>query len=653
MDNRFGFKDLILCVLLIAIVISIWLAMKQFDRQYELIKSLSANLDQQTSAQARMERTLGQLQSRLDSGVAVPIGPATGSGSNGDDMGKNDPFARIRAAREAADYAEGDWVVDAFPAQVARVTPLISTDFYGSRIQARVLETLLTRDPDTLEWKPLLAEAWAVDDNSDTWRAHVDAQIAEGVALEDILDDPATPPAAVVTFDLRQGVTFSDGEPMTSDDVVFSYQLAVDEKIDAPRIRSLLRGKVRDVIAEGPYRVRFEFKEPYYNILALSGGLEVLPEHFYGAFSPEEINTKPGLLLGSGPYRMETSDGWAPGKPLELYRNERYWGVPPAFNRLVYREINNEVARLTAFTNGEIDMFYRALPDQYLQLTNNPDLMAHSEAFEVDRPIEGYGFIAWNQRKGDTPTPFADPRVRQAMTMLIDRQRMIDEILHGLGHVATGPFNRLSKQYDPEIEPWPYDVQRAKALLAEAGWIDRDGDGVLENEQGQPLVFKYTFPTQQGGQGFWDRYALSLVDGFAEAGVVMELDPLEWSVFAEKIKSRDFDALSMAWSAGIESDIYQMFHSDNIGDGADNFMSYSNPKLDELIDRARQTLDEDERMALWRQAHAILNRDLPYTFLYSRKFLMVLDDRFENVQKIMIGINDRDEWYTPLPLQKY
>ena len=651
MDNRFTVKDVIFFCLQGLILISIWLAMKQYDRQWQVMRSLEERLEQNSAAQSRIERQFGQLQEMLESGVIIGSG-ANGSTKNSTAV-EGDPFKRIRDARNIPDYAEGDWVIDAFNANVARITPLISSDWYASRIEARVVETLVTRDPDTLEWKPMLASSWHLQDNSEAWKAYIEQRRAEGLDEAKIIDEPGCPAATVITFQLRRGVTFSDGTPLTAHDVEFSYDLVMDERIDAPRTRNLIASKIREVKATGQYEVVFEFKSPYFESFGMAGSLSVLPKHFYSRFTPEEMNSRPGLMLGSGPYRMLSPTDWSPGKLLEVVRNERYWGVLPAFKRLIYREITNDVARLTAFKNGEIDLFYRTLPEQYLSMTSDSRLMKHSRAFKVDRPIEGYGYIAWNQRKGDRATAFADKRVRQAMTMLTNRLEIVTKGLKGLGSIATGPFNRLSKQYNAEIDPWPYDPTRAMALLKEAGFQDGDGDGVLESATGKPFVFKHTYPTQQGGQGFWDQVVLLLKDNYARAGIVMVPDPLEWSVFSEKLKSRDFDSISLAWSAGIESDIYQMFHSDNVGNGADNFMSYANPQLDRLIEEARSMTDEEKRMPLWRECHAILHEDQPYTFLYVRKFLMVADSRYRNVEPIAIGINDRDEWYVPTAFQKY
>ena len=630
MENRFGFKDLLLSFLLVVLIASVWLAMKQFDRQWDRLSRIAEQIDQQTAVQGQMQRQLGQLQALVE---ARPVtgGPLLQSGDDASDAGNpstsgpsakaNDPFSRVRAARSRADYATGDWFVDAFPASVARVTPLISGDAYGAAVQARVLESLVMRDPQTLDLQPLLAESWHISDDGLT-----------------------------IGFKLRRGVTFSDGQPLTSADLTFTFELINDPQIDAPRARSYY-DKIDSVTATGPYEVVFRFKEPYFQAMQMAGGMDVLPRHFYSRFSADQINRQPGLLLGSGPYRMVSATEWAPGKPLFVVRNDRYWGQTPAFDRLVFREINNDVARLTAYRNSEIDQF-SSMPEQYVKVLKDPDIMAKSLHFEYERPTAGYGYIAWNQHRNGQATLFSDTRVRRAMTMLTDRQRIDDEILLGYGIIPTGPFNRLSKQHDNTVEPYHYDEQRAGALLRACGFQDRDGDGVLESAVGQPFRFKHTYPAGGGG-AFWDRVSLFLKDSYARVGIVLEPDPLEWAVFKQRLQTRQFDCISLAWGGGLESDIRQMFHSSQIADGADNFISYRNDELDRTIDEARRTVNEAARMGLWHACHRLLHEDQPYTFLYSRKSLVFIDRRVRNVERIRLGLNDRDEWYVPVAQQMY
>ncbi len=623
MENRFGIRDLIVCVLLLVLIAVVLLAMVQYDRQWQRLGQIDRQMTQQAQDTARVRRELSELRGLLEQGVKV-AGHATAGGANhsADDgwVSGGDPFERIRQAHESEAFAEGDWLIDAFGANVAKITPLVSHDVYGSAVQGQVLESLAVRDSDTLAWRGLLAEAWHVSEDGLT-----------------------------ITFKMRRSATFSDGEPVTAHDVAFTFDMISNPAVEAPAARQFYNN-IASVVAAGDHEVVFTFREPYYQSFGVAAGIGILPRHFYSRYSIEEFNRHPGLLMGSGPYRLVDPAGWAPGQLIELVRNERYWGEPSAFERLVYREVSNDVARLTMFRNGEIDRF-GALPEQYRDLLADEPLVQRTQHYEYDALPSGYRFIAWNQQRGGAATAFADRRVRLAMTHLVDRQGICDEVLLGYATVASGPYHHLSPQADPSIRPWPYDVDRAKALLREAGFADRDGDGVLESADGAPLRFKLTYPS---GSTTYDRIVLYLKDSFARAGVIVELDPLEWSVFGQRLQNRDFDAIMLGWGGGsIEGDIRQMFHSSQIGEGADNFISYANPRLDELIDQARQTIDEDARMPLWHACHRILHEDQPYTYLFTSKSLVFLDGRVANVQRVTTGLNDRTEWFVPAAMQRW
>ena len=133
----------------------------------------------------------------------------------------------------------------------------------------------------------------------------------------------------------------------------------------------------------------------------------------------------------------------------------------------------------------------------------------------------------------------------------------------------------------------------------------------------------------------------------------MEPDPLEWSIMIQRIGQRQFDAMTLGWSGTIEGDPNQIFHSDQVADGGDNYIHYINKDLDKLIDEARITMDEDKRMALWHKVHAILHEDQPYTFLWTTKAVLFMDKRVKNVLRVKTGINDVEEWYVPRKLQRW
>ncbi|MEM6756431.1 MAG: peptide-binding protein [Planctomycetota bacterium] len=615
MESRFGFRDALLVVLLLALIGSVWLSIWERDRSWDVLQRLDARLREQSEAMAR-------LSDQIKAGaVAVRPAPASTNGDPAATTGLDEAFARELAPRADADFAFGGWYIDPFRSAVAKLTPLISVDVYARVIQDNVLDTLITRDPQTLEWKAWVAESWTVSDDGLT-----------------------------IAFDIRDGVNFADGEPLTADDVVFSYEMIMNPQINAPRLR-VYYDIVESVVAESDRRVVFTLREPYFNSLSICGGMEILARHWYEQFSPDEFNTLSGLLFGSGPYRLDGDpEAWTPGSgTITLVRNDRYWGPRPILDRLVWREINDETALLAAFRNREVDR-YGVQAEQYPQLSTDTQLLEQANLFEYETATSGYRYIGWNQVFNGKPTPFADRRVRLAMTMLTDRQAMIDELRNGLGAITTGPFNPLSDQADPGVQPWPYDPSRARELLAEAGYEDRDGDGVLESEAGEPLRFKLVYPSGNPG---YQQMVLFLKDAYARAGVDLVPDPLEWTIMLQRINDRNFQAISLGWGGVVESDPKQIFHSASIEGGGDNYIGYRNPELDTIIDEARVTVDADKRRALWHEAHRILHEDQPYTFLFTSKSVVYIDKRFRNVEVTKLGLNGRTEYFVPADEQLY
>ncbi len=644
MENRFGVKDLFLFVLLLLVAGMVGLAMVQYDRQWTTLKAVKAAVDEQG-------RDIAGLRRQVASGAPLAAaGPASAGGPAGDRRPADDPSARVRMATTMPGYAAHDWYVASGP-NSDKLTPLVSGDSFAATVQSRVLETLVDRDPVSLEYVPILAlPGWTVEDHIAEYHRFVDPKVAAGAKEDDACKDPACPCPIRVSYRIRPGVTFSDGVPLTADDVVWTFNWTMNPAVEAPRQRSAL-DKVRRVVRTGDDGVTFELAQPYFDPVGLTGGNVVLPRHYYEPIGPEAFNKSTGLLVGSGRYKFEVDPRqkqWTPGNSVELVRNDRYWGEPASLSKLVYKIIVSDLPRLTAFTNGELDTF-GANPVQYKSLLANPDVAARTRHLEYETPNTGYRFIAWNEERGGKPTRFADRRVRQAMTLLCDRQRICDDVMLGQAEVTTGPFNRLGKQNDPAIQPWPFDVARARALLKDAGYTD-DGSGVLKGPDGQPFVVRVTYPL---GSAVYDRVMLMFKDSFAKGGVSFEPDRLDWSVFSQRMKSRDFDAISLGWTAGLEDDIYQMFDSSQIADQADNFMSYRNPDLDAAIRKARETLDPAVRLPLWRKCHAILHEDQPYTFLYTGKTLTFLDKRMDNVQLLPGGLNDLSEWYVPIGQQKW
>ena len=239
------------------------------------------------------------------------------------------------------------------------------------------------------------------------------------------------------------------------------------------------------------------------------------------------------------------------------------------------------------------------------------------------------------------------------MTYLTDVGRIIKDVFLDYAEPAVSPFSSTSKQHDASLQPFAFNLEKAQALLKEAGYEDRNKDGVLEDKDGNAFAFKLTY---FGDNEDTKRMVLLLKDLYARAGINMQPSPQEWPVMLESMDKKNFDAITLGWTSGIETDIYQMFHSSQNKPGGDNFISYKNPQLDKLIDQARATVDEATRMPLWQQAERIMYDDQPYTFLMRRKSLSFIDKRIHNLQMTKLGLNWGSlpmETYVPANAQKY
>ena len=628
MQKRISTKDYLLFGFLSVIILLIILAMLQIDRQWLKLADMDHALAEQSKDVSALRGLTAQMQRKLASAdLSKTNTVASNVAQKQTKGGIPAAFQQAYKATQMEDYAKGGWFVGSFSNGLKTLTPLVSTDVYASKVQSYVLESLLTRDVDTLEWQGLLAKSWQVSEDGLT-----------------------------ITFQLRDDVVFSDGEPFDSSDVTFTFNFIMNEKIKAPRDRAYYK-QIESVTALGQYEVAFKFKEPYFQAMSFSGGMSILAEHFYKPYldNPEEFNQSKGLLIGTGPYRLKDPKTWKSDQDsVELIRNTRYWGaVKPSYDRVAWKIIQNESARLTTYRNGDIDVYDNAQPLDFKQLKDDEQINAMSRRFNYTALTNGYGYIGWNEQQNGKATRFKDKRVRQAMTWLIDKDKLVKDVYLGYRKPAVSPFSTKSKQHDPSIKPRKQDIEKGRALLKEAGFEDRDGDGVIEDKDGKPFEFKLIYFQ---GRETTKRAVLLLKDMYARAGIKLIPEPSEWPVMLEKMEKKSFDAIVVGWGGTLESDPYQIFHSSQSKTNGDNYITYENLELDKIIEEARRTMDEDKRMALWHKAEAILYDDLPYTFLTSGMELGFINNRIKNIRQTKTGLNIGaipTENYIPAALQKH
>lgn len=511
---------------------------------------------------------------------------------------------------------EGDWLVWAFPVE-PKTLNLISADVDSFSIWMTfetVFEPLMAYDYDEIKLKPLLAKSYQVSDDG----------------LE-------------ITFTLRDDIHFSDGVPITADDVIFTYQTIINPKIDALNLASFYVD-VAKLERIDDKTVKFYMKRPYFLALEISSfwNVGIYPKHIYDFKTGEEFNKRVSNPIGSGPYIFEK---WDVGDKIVFRRNENYWDSShkPKIKKVIYKFITNDKARLQAIRSGDVDIMIPA-PEQFAELVKDENFKKNFRCLAYWNPGSPFFYLGWNE---DTPF-FADRRVRLAMTEMLDRKALIKHLLKGSGQEITGPFFILSKENNPNIQPWPYDPNKAAQLLDEAGWKDNDGDGIRD-KNGVPFRFKFSYAADNG---LYQNISNVLKDSAAKVGIDVIPDPMEWSILMTRLPDRKFEAMIMGWGGAIVDDHYQIFHSSQIGNRGSNYVGFRNAEADRLMEQIRRTMDEEKRIELSHKLHNILHYEQPYTFLFARPTYRIVAPRFENVIVHKLGLKE-EEWFVPKDKQKY
>ncbi|MEU1214526.1 ABC transporter substrate-binding protein [Streptomyces sp. NPDC005791] len=474
----------------------------------------------------------------------------------------------------AKDNGSADSVVIGVASEPDTLSPLLG---YGKDGNSKLFDGLLARNAD-MELIPALASA-----------------------LPEVGDGGLT-----YTYTLRKGVEFSDGEPLTPADVVFTYRTVLDEKTNNTARSEL--DAVEDVRAEGEDKVVFHLAYPYAPFAGRTV-LPIVPEHIAGKEDPNtgSFNSEP---VGTGPYVLSS---WRKGEKLTFKANPDYWGGAPEVKTLTMAIVQDDDVRATRLRSGDLDG--AILP---------PNLVA---TFKDDETRKTYTATSYDNRTVTLPTAgkvTGDRTIRQALDVAVDREAMVDKILDGAGHPAYGPV--------PADDPWfaqdmerPHDPGKARDVLERAGWkAGRDG---TRAKDGRRAAFTLLCPS---GDKVRQDHALAYASDAEKVGIDVTVESATWEVIEPRMKD---DAVLAGFGSAGDPDfgLYTMLHSSLAGDGFNNMGRYDNPAVDEALDTGRRTQEPAARKAAYDTVQRELIEDPGYTFLTHIDHLYVLADRWDGL----------------------
>jgi peptide/nickel transport system substrate-binding protein len=412
---------------------------------------------------------------------------------------------------------------------------------------------------------------------------------------------------------LRKGVTWHDGRDFTAEDVKFTFDTIMNPKVRTEFVIQV--SDLKRVEAIDPYTVKFYFKAP-------SGSFEaalqipIIPKHLLEGkdVNTDEFNHKP---VGTGPFKFEK---WVPGDHVIAVANEKHWRGRPHLDRIIFKVLPDTNVRMAQLKTGEIDVMDAVEPLQLKDLSEDPHLVPYrmlQNAF--------YGFF-WNVNK----EPFNDIRVRKALNMAMDKKAIIERVLLNEAVPAYSVLPPTFKwAYTDDVLKLDYDPAKAKKLLAEAGWKDTDGDGILDKD-GKPFRFTLTgdsaSPTRRRitmlGQEFFKAIGLDVKVQFKEWHDFLE--NYQWNPDKEMLffynmynPPMDPDTLSTRWhsASGVRS----------------NHTRYANPKVDELLAKGKATIDRKERISIYHEIQRIIANDVPMILLYYPYEIAVANKRLKGI----------------------
>lgn len=472
----------------------------------------------------------------------------------------------------------------------SRLNPIISTDSASSDISQWIFNGLLKYDKD----------------------GNITTDLASSYKFEN---------NTKLIIKLRKDVKWHDGEKFTADDVLFTYEKVTDKKVFTP-LKSNFK-EVKSVKKLDDYTIEIIFKKPYFKAL-VSWMLSIIPEHILKDeknIMTSSFNKKP---IGTGPYKLKEFKN---SSDITLYANDEYFEGRPKIDSIHYKFLPDPNTSFLFLKQKKIDLGGLTPLQIDRQITEK-----FKENYSItERPSFGYSYLGFNLRN----KKFANKKVRQALSLAINRQELVDILYFGHGVVCNGPFLPGTFAYNDKIKPINQNIQKAKQLLQEAGY-----------SKDKPLEFELITNT---GNDIRINAAQILQYQLAKVGVNMKIRVMEWQAYINTvINPRKFEAILLAWSLALMPDAYPLWHSKSDKVGGYNLVGYHNKEVDDLIEKGSTTIDQKKLGDIYKKLFTIISDDLPYLFLYIPNSITVVNSSIKNVEPSFIGItHNQKDWIKP------
>jgi peptide/nickel transport system substrate-binding protein len=536
----------------------------------------------------------------------------------------------------AVDFKRTDnSVVLRIEADADRLNPLLSTNIYGRVVYEQIFSYLIVQDPETGAFIPQLAA------NLPVRKELPDGNIA-------------------YTLEIRPEATWDDGTPVTAADYVFTIKAALNPSVPAQRIRPFL-AFIKDIQTDPSNPRKFTVISEKYILseeaiaLALpvmqashydpQGLLRDIPlatfidpaaieqlaasdsrlNDFATTFVTELYSRDSKGVTGSGPYRL---DSWETGQRIVLVKKENWWGeklssANPSFeagpDQITFKVIADAVTALSALKAEEIDAISLIEPKDFLDLQQTDYVKERYTLSTFPAMINYFVYV------NTTKPKLSDKLVRKALAHAINPQEIIDNVFYGFGSLTNGPVHPSLPYYHQGLKPFPHDIEKAKALLAQAGWKDSDNNGIVDKEiDGQRVELTLSY-LMAANREVSKNVALLLQDNAKKAGIGIELVAKEPNMMFDDLKKLNYEIASGGRSLpGSLWDPKQSWHTQG-----DNRTGFGNPKTDALIDELRVTLDEKKRNELYRRLQEIIYDEQAEIYLFVPQDRVAVHKRFE------------------------